>query len=271
MKTALVLSGGGAGGAFQVGVLDYLWRERGKEITHIYGTSVGALNGAALRWADIDYLYNVWKQIQGIDDVMKLNWLSYLGLAKGKYSAKPLKKLIDAFMSSAPVNPEIKVFATVGQLSTGEVHYIPHWTQNFAEMVLASASVPFHMEPVGDFVDGGVRDHTPIRQAIADGAESVIVISCNPLSGRQRDAWKLKWPYNLGVGLRCTDILQAELYANDIGIFIDPLMSARVEALYPGVKFEVYAPDVRIIETFEYDPVKIRLAIEQGRRAYAQK
>lgn len=116
-------------------------------------------------------------------------------------------------------------------------------------MVLASASVPFHMEPVGMWVDGGVRDHTPITRAIEDGASRVIVICNNPISRKQRDEYKkISWPYLVDIGLRCTDILQAEVLYGDL-----------LRCFYrfgDGVQLEVYAPDVRIIDTFQYDPEK---------------
>lgn len=47
MKLGLVLAGGGAKGAYQAGVLQYLW-EIGFEPHIIAGTSIGALNGAVI-------------------------------------------------------------------------------------------------------------------------------------------------------------------------------------------------------------------------------
>ena len=43
---ALVMSGGGARGAFELGVLDYLIRDKGLDFQVITGVSVGALNAA---------------------------------------------------------------------------------------------------------------------------------------------------------------------------------------------------------------------------------
>ena len=64
--------------------------------------------------------------------------------------------------------------------------------------------------------------------------------------------FKPSWPYPISIGLRCVDILQNELLYNDI-------KEARGLA-----DIDFYAPSVRIIDTFEYDPKKILLAIEQG-------
>jgi NTE family protein len=254
VKTALVLSGGGAGGAFQIGVLNKLWQEEEPKVSAIYGTSVGALNGAALKHIGLKELNKIWLNIKGKGDVLKFNWLTLIGMSKGKYSTKPLSALVESVVSNEPVNKMIEVLVSVVNLETSEISYHKSGSIEFQDMVLASACVPFHMEPVGMFVDGGVRDHTPIAKAIEDGANRIIVICNNPLQRKQRDiGYKPKWPYLVDIGLRCTDILQSEILYGDL-----------VRALDSGIEFEIYAPDIRIIDTFEYDPEKIRQAIDQG-------
>lgn len=69
MKTALVLSGGGARGAYEVGVLAHLYEQIRPVFDLISGTSVGAINGAYLAsyidTADggIDELVRLWREI----------------------------------------------------------------------------------------------------------------------------------------------------------------------------------------------------------------
>ncbi|MEV4103372.1 patatin-like phospholipase family protein [Nonomuraea sp. NPDC049649] len=50
-RTGLVLAGGGAKGAYQVGVIEYL-AERDVRVAAVAGTSIGALNGAVLTSSD---------------------------------------------------------------------------------------------------------------------------------------------------------------------------------------------------------------------------
>lgn len=256
-KTALVLSGGGAGGAFQIGVLKKIWAVEQHNISEIYGTSVGALNGAALKFIGLTQLKFIWENIKGRSDVLTLNPLAFVGLARGKYKTKPLENLISLVVDRAPLRPELNVFVSVVDLISGDVSYKNSDEPDFKKYVLASASVPFHMEPVENLVDGGVRDHTPVEQAVLNGAKRVIVICCNPLGREQRDiGYKIKWPYLLDIGLRCTDILQAEVLYGDL-----------MRCFYrfnDGVTLEIYAPSKRIIDTFEYNPEKIQAAIEQG-------
>ena len=77
-NNALVLSGGGSKGAFQVGVLKYLYEVRGFRPDIITGTSVGALNAAKLAEgygsdgysrAGLDGLVRLWQGIHGDDSI----------------------------------------------------------------------------------------------------------------------------------------------------------------------------------------------------------
>lgn len=67
MKVGLVLSGGGAKGAYQVGVLKAL-RELGTRIDAVSGASIGALNGGVLASAPsldvaIERLEELWGRL----------------------------------------------------------------------------------------------------------------------------------------------------------------------------------------------------------------
>lgn len=66
-KLGLVLSGGGAKGAYEVGVIKYL-SERNFKIDAISGASIGSLNGAIIASSDnleiaSEKLHNVWKEV----------------------------------------------------------------------------------------------------------------------------------------------------------------------------------------------------------------
>ncbi len=77
-SVGLVLSGGGSKGAFQVGVLKYLYEARGFRPNIITGTSVGALNAAKLAEgqgsgansrAALDGLVQLWRGILGNESI----------------------------------------------------------------------------------------------------------------------------------------------------------------------------------------------------------
>ena len=73
MRRALVLSGGGCRGAFEVGALDYLIREAGEDYHIFLGTSVGALNAALIGQAQgrgeliklVGLLKEIWLNLKG--------------------------------------------------------------------------------------------------------------------------------------------------------------------------------------------------------------
>ena len=106
MKVGLVLSGGGAKGAYQVGVVKAL-RELGTSIDMVSGASIGALNGAILASAPsfttgVDRLEKLWLTLANDSPIsiksssylkllsaigLKLNALDYLGqLVNGAHS-----------------------------------------------------------------------------------------------------------------------------------------------------------------------------------------
>jgi NTE family protein len=118
MKTALVLSGGGARGAYSAGVLRYIFGVLGPELGDklrvdvISGNSAGALNGCWLAghgWSptSVDRLSAMWQSLQ-VADVYTfdarmlfktpLKVLQRAGKTKANHAlldAKPLKRLIE--------------------------------------------------------------------------------------------------------------------------------------------------------------------------------
>ena len=62
MKTAVVLSGGGAKGAYQIGVWKAL-RKLGINYDIVTGTSVGALNGVLMVQQDYHTAFKLWSNI----------------------------------------------------------------------------------------------------------------------------------------------------------------------------------------------------------------
>src|SRR2546429_5486094 len=101
MRRALVLSGGGAKGSWQVGACQHLILERGLWFDVIAGVSAGAVNAATLAQArdpdelaaELEHLRAVWLGLRGSRDVYRRRWLGALGtvLARraGPFNAPP--------------------------------------------------------------------------------------------------------------------------------------------------------------------------------------
>ena len=71
----LVLEGGGAKGAYQIGAWKAL-KEAGIHVKGIAGTSVGALNGALIAMDDFEKAERIWEKIIGIS--FEISSKSYL-------------------------------------------------------------------------------------------------------------------------------------------------------------------------------------------------
>jgi len=188
-KRALCLPGGGAKGAFQIGVLLHLICELGEEYDIITGISVGALNGAFLAQygkknlkQGIKDLHLLWLEVDNAK--IRKNWkpfgfLHYLW-KKSLYNSTPLEELIDEKLSVEKLkNSDIEL--SVGTLSLDSGMYTEYngHSPNIKDAVKASASFPIFFKKVkldGEYhVDGGVKETAPLAKAIELGAVDVRV------------------------------------------------------------------------------------------------
>jgi predicted acylesterase/phospholipase RssA len=264
MKTACVMSGGGAKGSFQVGVLKQLIRS-GVEINSYYGTSVGAINAGVISYCGMFMLETFWRDIKGKSDILSLNTFSLLW-SPGMHSMDPLKKKLEQHVKGT--TPIEAVTCSVS-LETGKIRYVSNQSSSlelFRESILASACIPFAMEPVNGFVDGGVREITPLKKAIQDGADNIIVILCDPYAkdpAGEAAHWQIPTGFlsAVKIGYRCIDgIMEHEIFANDL----EKCMSMNKKKGKRKVTVTLYAPDEHFMDTLEFDSEKIALAIAAG-------
>lgn len=237
------------------------------DISGVYGTSVGALNAAGLTYVGMEGLEQVWLDIKSKNDILRLNWWTLGPLfGCGIYNTKPLRQILD----KAILGKDPKLMAKVCKinLEDGSIHYSKSGDEDFIESVEASASMPMAMFPINKvWVDGGVREITPLKQAIVDGADEVIVLLASPW-GENPSPWKApnKWSFLGGfkVGMRAIDIVSHEIFVNDIKL----CQARNNDSKYKKVKIRVYAPKKLLIDTLEFDPVKIRNAMKHGYNSY---
>lgn len=272
MSKALVLSGGGSKGAYQVGVLKALV-ERGHKWDFIAGVSVGALNAAFLAMFDIEQqhqaafdLEKMWLQNITNNNSIYRGWapglLTYLPAAwKGSvYSTEPLRLLIQkAFNHQKMIKTNVEVVVGACSVNTGEYLTIDKKNQRFLDFVLASASFPIAFPPVnigGElFTDGGVRTIVPIMDAIAAGATDIDVILTSPHKHPMRKVASGAISKIMPLTLRITDILLDEVYASDL---------ARIEHLH-NVKINVYAPTTQArYSSLYFNSANIKTLIQDG-------
>lgn len=253
---AIVLSGGGAKGAFQVGVLKGMHKMGLLQgVEHFYGTSVGALNAAAMAYSSVYYLESIWRSIRSKSDILKWNWFY-----KGLYNTKPLHHLIDTLTQFSPSK---KATVTVVDYKSGELLYKRENDPDFLKWVEASACIPGLMRPIDDrYVDGGVREIAPIGKAIKDGYTEIDVILASPTTYEPaRD-----YPWFLDPVLSSIDIMTHEIYINDI-----KLCYAKNQLPgYKNIKLRVFKPKELLLHTLDFDPESIRRGIDYGERTLYQ-
>jgi NTE family protein len=190
-ELAIVLSGGGAKGAFQVGVLDALVTQRGVKPAIVVGTSTGAIQALGVAQQDIPGLLQVWLSLKDNRDIYKdrggPTGAIILG-EKALYDASPLRRRLRAFydppkLAASPVDMRLGVVS----LQSGEFRTIDKSVPGIDNWVYASCAMPVFFDPLQtsdkqQWVDGGVRDVTPLGAALELNPSAVLVV----LSSSQR-------------------------------------------------------------------------------------
>ncbi|MEN0059503.1 MAG: patatin-like phospholipase family protein [Bdellovibrio sp.] len=260
MKTAFVLSGGGAAGSYQFGCLKALL-EYGIKPDFMTANSAGSLNAVGLSFGSVVELETVWRSIKSQEDVFPRRLFKYLGLPFGGRSlwhSYALKEKIDKMIKGR--QPKIPVWVSYVDLIDGKlVHELSANTRSFRDATLASASIPIITEPVnGHMVDGAVRENTPLKFAIDQGAERIFVFMNNPVN-KELDI--VDDPKNIfQIASRCLSILSDEALLNDIKT------CQMYNSLGLGRNIELHwiAPKVRTVGTLDFNQEAISRGIDEG-------
>lgn len=254
MKRALVLSGGGSKGAYQLGVLRKWMLEEGRDYDILCGVSVGALNVSVLGQAPLGKpeaaftkLLSMWDRVE--NPAIWKHWLiPYVGVLwhRSVFNSKPLQEWVrketdlEAIRSSGR---EVRVGAV--NLNTEQYKMISQRSDKFSDFVYASASFPIFFEPMvfkgEEWTDGGVRNVTPIGTAIELGADEIDVIVTSRPGGES--GWDSpSWPSALLYLTRLIDIMSTEIVLGD---FKEAGLKNRLAELkepYKRVKFRLQIP-----------------------------
>lgn len=262
MKTVVTMSGGGAKGGFEVGALRGLV-EAGIRPEAYYGTSVGALNALGMALHELERLQAEWREIKGQDDIIWAKFPLALPWSTGLYSMHPLRKRLDALVKGA--TPKAEAVVCYVDTKDGSVCYRSTKDTPILDMAKwaeASSCIPVAMELVDDrYADGGVREQTPLKRAIDDGADRIIVILCNPVDANLRGAWKPKFPHLMSTAMRTVDILTHEIFLNDLKVCqVKNSMTGR----YRKIETIVIAPPKPLADTLEFTPERIEHDMKLG-------
>lgn len=182
----LVLSGGGAKGAYQIGVWKAM-KELGMEawITGIAGASIGSLNSALFACGDYQKAEDAWKQVN-LMSVFEPDWALIDG-KEGAFSREAMLTLIRHYVDLSKITRSDRpIFCSVSRILperkfAGDYKRLDGKTQYAIEQILmASSAMPVIHEAVDYegvlYRDGGLTDNCPIKPLYDMGYRKIMVI-----------------------------------------------------------------------------------------------
>jgi NTE family protein len=185
VRTAFVLGGGGLLGSGEVGMLRALL-EDGVRPDLVLGTSVGAINGAAVAAdpsvAAIASLAGVWQRLADSDVYRGGALRRARHLARTRthvHPNEPLRDLLTDQLGDRRIEDlEVPFQCVAASIERAAEHWFADGP--VVDAVLASSAVPGVLPPVrvGDehFLDGGLVNSIPVGRAVALGARRVFVL-----------------------------------------------------------------------------------------------
>lgn len=200
MKRAVVLSGGGTKGAYEVGVWQAI-RELGIDYQIVTGTSIGSINGALMAAGDFEACDAMWRGMV-MGDLMSethekgrtLNGFFKSIFSPGEFMRE---KLMGGAVDNSPFLDFIQKNIDEDKIRNSPIDYGCVTVRNkdrkpfcltkeqipkglLRDYIIASSSVypVFPMHLIGDdyYIDGMYHDNLPIDLAIRMGAGELIVV-----------------------------------------------------------------------------------------------
>lgn len=298
---ALVLGGGSLKGAWQVGAIQAVL-EKGFKPEMIYGISAGALNSAfmaneagnqmiannSINWDTVNKkLLSFWiENITRPQDIgiLKSKWMlgidTILSRFDGLLDTNPLHEKLRKYLNLTVLRRSpVKLKVGAVNINTGVMHYADPLEQHFLDYLRASSSLPIIMPgiPIGGdhknvYLDGGLREVVPIRQAIADGATEIYAIATHP---KHKDMKPINYRSFLSLIDRIKDISVNQLENNDIEWaenYNENLISVGGFYLNKKIKLTVIRPEYSVdIKLTDFTSNDIKKIIKEGyETAYLQ-
>ncbi|MGL4570112.1 MAG: patatin-like phospholipase family protein [Clostridium sp.] len=206
MKIGLVLAGGGARGAYQIGVWKGL-KEIGidRYISVISGTSIGALNAVLFCQGDLNIAEEIWNDISiekiiptDHKDLLKRSILVTIGsknlnfvkkyipkaMEGGNISRSGLIDIIDNSINLKAIREnEVICYAACTEIPSIEAKYFKinnYDVSDIKKILLATSALPmiYGSENIDgkDYLDGGIVDNMPIQPVYGEGCDIIIVV-----------------------------------------------------------------------------------------------
>lgn len=183
MKTGIVVEGGAMRAVYNAGVLDVLL-ENSIFFDYLIGVSAGAgnsasyiskQNGRAYR-CNTDYIHD--KRFMGVDPLLKHH--SFFGL---DFIVDGMAYDLEPFDFDEFYRDETELVIGVTNALTGQDEYFTKdflVENNTLDPFKASCAVPIFCQPVMingiPYFDGGVADSIPVKKALEDGCDRLVIV-----------------------------------------------------------------------------------------------
>ena len=181
---ALVLSGGGAKGAWEAGAAAALI-ERGVPVSLVAGSSAGALNAAMLADGRLDRLRDLWRSLSREQVYSWRNGVIFAGLLPGwltlltldragsLFDPTPLRELIAGALDLDRIRASPRrLLVVTTDLARRATRVFDNATIS-VDALMAAAAVPGAFPPVNVdgtlLVDGGLTGRAPVLEALGTG------------------------------------------------------------------------------------------------------
>ncbi|MCK7484768.1 MAG: patatin-like phospholipase family protein [Bacillus subtilis] len=222
MKIGLCFAGGGARGAYQVGVAAAL-EELGilARIGAFSGTSIGAVNAAFVATKPIKHILSLWNQANPEDIKKTESWYDRIRREKlrladnGLFEIRQLQLILNQELDLRAIKKR-EIYVTLSEGGTVDSglfgllketyrHYIKHDSkvvysllseqndEDIANLILASCSIPVVFAPVRfgqkQYYDGGVYDNLPVEPLVQCGCDKIIVVHLHLLESVDKDKY----------------------------------------------------------------------------------
>ncbi|NVB43032.1 patatin-like phospholipase family protein [Pseudenhygromyxa sp. WMMC2535] len=198
MKLSLVIEGGGLRGAFAVGALAELARVLPVPVHQVYATSSGAPNAAYFAAGQIEDGVRIWQQrTHGAQLVDYRNFV-------GTRPVMKIDELVSVFRDEIKLDPAaierspIDLHIALTEVDSGQGALVQATRDNIFDLLAAAMAIPVaygKVVPVagGRYIDGGFRAPVAIREALAAGADKVIVVLTKPRGHRRKQRRVSEW------------------------------------------------------------------------------